>query len=169
MTIFITIISDTVCPSATSAVPVSPAPSRSTEKTVPGGSSSTFKIRWHTCRLDVNPSAESVLVTDAVAKKFDANRLVAKRERMSQLGAQEGFTFTFTGRIGNTRDSHRVIQLGRTKGAEVEDRAAMAAMEMFFTEGGDFTSWDDLAGGAETAGIEAAETKAWLEGGGGGE
>ncbi|KID91748.1 DSBA-like thioredoxin domain containing protein [Metarhizium guizhouense ARSEF 977] len=43
----------------------------------------------------------------------------------------------------------------------------MAAMEMFFEEGGDFTSWDDLAGGAETAGIEAAETKAWLEGGGG--
>lgn len=90
------------------------------------------------------------------AKKFGADRPVA----------QEGFTSTFSGWVGNTRDSHRVIQLGRTKGAEVEDRAAMAAMEMFFEGGGDFTSWDDLASGAETAGIEAAETKAWLEGGG---
>ncbi|QLI66949.1 uncharacterized protein G6M90_00g047620 [Metarhizium brunneum] len=35
MTVFITIISDTVCPSATSVVPVSPAPSRSTEKQSP--------------------------------------------------------------------------------------------------------------------------------------
>ncbi|KAK9441767.1 DSBA-like thioredoxin domain-containing protein [Metarhizium brunneum] len=126
-------------------------------KTIPGGSSSTFKIRWHACLLDVKPPAESVLVTDVAAKKFGADRLVA----------QEGFRFTFSGGIGNTRDSHRVIQLGRTEGAEVEDRAAMAAMEMFFEGGGDFTSWDDLAGGAETAGIEAAETKAWLEGGGG--
>lgn len=72
-------------------------------KTVPGVSSSTFKIRWHACRLYVNPPAESVLVTNGAAKKFGADRLVAKRERMSQLGAQEGFTFTFSERIGNTR------------------------------------------------------------------
>jgi predicted DsbA family dithiol-disulfide isomerase len=83
---------------------------------------------------------------------------------MRQLGAQEGFTFTFNGRIGNTRDSHRVIQLGRTKGAEVEDRVAMAVMRMFFEGGGDITSWDDLVLAAETAGISAAETRAWLAG-----
>ncbi|EFY92489.1 DSBA oxidoreductase [Metarhizium acridum CQMa 102] len=168
MTIFnITIISDTVCPFCYLGRARLSRVITLYRKTVPGGSSSTFNIRWHACRLDDNPPAKSVLVTDVAAKKFGADRLVAKREWMSQLGAQEGFTFTFGGRIGNTRDSHRVIQLGRTKGAEVEDRGAMVVMKMLFEEGGDITSWYDLAGAAETAGIEAAETKAWLEGGGG--
>ncbi|KFG79011.1 hypothetical protein MANI_012041 [Metarhizium anisopliae] len=122
MTIFITIISDTVCPSATSAVPVSPAPSRSTEKQSPADPRRPPLAHLPPGR---QTPAESVLVTDVAAKKFGADRPVA----------QEGFTFTFSGWVGNTRDSHRVIQLGRTKGAEVEDRAAMAAMEMFFKGG----------------------------------
>ncbi|OAA50560.1 DSBA oxidoreductase [Metarhizium rileyi] len=165
MTVFnITIISDTVCPFCYLGRARLARAITIYRKTVPGGSSSTFNIRWHAYRLDLEPPTESALVTDVAARKFGADRLVAKRARMSQLGAQEGFTFTFGGRIGNTHDSHRVIQLGRTKGAEVEDRVAMAVMKMFFEEDGDITSRDDLARAAETAGIPGPETKAWLEG-----
>lgn len=163
----ITIISDTVCPFCYLGRARLERAITLYRKTVPGGSSSTFNIRWYAYRLDLNPPTESVLVTDVAAKKFGAERLTSKRERMRQLGAQEGFTFTFSGRIGNTHDSHRVIQLGRTKGPEVEDRLAMAVMKMFFEEDGDVTSWEDLARAAETVGIPVAETKAWLEDGGG--
>ncbi|OAQ66189.1 DSBA oxidoreductase [Pochonia chlamydosporia 170] len=170
MTTFnITIISDTVCPFCYLGRARLSRAIALYRKTVPQGSSSTFNITWHAYRLDLNPPTSSILVTDVAAKKFGADRLVAKRERMKQLGAQEGFNFTFNGRIGNTRDSHRVIQLGRTKGAEVEDRVAMAVMGMFFEEDGDITSWDDLGRAAERAGIAAWETRAWLEGEGGGE
>ena len=80
----------------------------------------------------------------------------------------EGIDFTLEGKIGATRDSHRLAQLGKSKGWEVEDRLVLEIMRMFFEEGGDITSWDDLVRAAQRAGIDAAEARAWLEQGKGG-
>ncbi|QPG94179.1 hypothetical protein C2857_005139 [Epichloe festucae Fl1] len=48
-------------------------------KTVPGGSSSTFNIRWHAYRLDIIQLTESALVTDIAVLEFGADRLTSKR------------------------------------------------------------------------------------------
>ncbi|KZZ92410.1 DSBA oxidoreductase [Moelleriella libera RCEF 2490] len=163
----ITIISDTVCPFCYLGRARLGRAIDLYRKTVPGGPSSTFNIRWHAYRLDLSPPAESVLVTDVAAKKFGADRLLSKRARMAQLGSQEGFNFTFSGRIGNTRDSHRLIQLGRARGPDMEDRVAMAVMRMFFEHGGDICGWGDLSRAVEQLGISPAETQEWLQGNGG--
>ncbi|KAK2591541.1 hypothetical protein QQS21_010761 [Conoideocrella luteorostrata] len=165
----IKIISDTVCPFCYLGRARLERAIKLYRKTVAEGSSSKFNIQWHAYRLNIDPPPESVLVQDIAAQKFGADRLTSKRARMTQLGREEGFNFTFSGRIGNTRDSHRLIQLGRTKGPETEDRVAMAVMRMFFEEDGDITSWTDLARAAEAAGIPSAETMAWLEGNHGGD
>lgn len=86
------------------------------------------------------------------------------------MGDQEGFGFTFNGKIGNTRDSHRLSHLGRELGGyELEDKVQMAMMKMFFEEGGDITSYEDLVAAAEKVGIERDVARKWLEDGSGGE
>lgn len=165
----IKIISDTVCPFCYLGAARLDRAIALYRKTVPGGSTSVFTIRWSAFRLDSDPPAASVPVREVAAKRFGADRLAAKSERMAQLGASEGFNFTFAGRIGATRDSHRVVHLGRSKGGDVEDRVAREVMRMFFEEGGDITAWDDLVGAAERAGIRPEETRRWLEDGMGGD
>ncbi|KAL7918998.1 thioredoxin-like protein [Trichoderma austrokoningii] len=167
----IKIISDTVCPFCYLARARLDRAISLFKKTVPNASSSTFTIRWHAFQLDRSiPQGQSTSVQDIAAKRFGADRLAAKRARMAQLGDQEGFGFTFSGRIGNTRDSHRMAHLGRRLGGYVlEDRVQVAMMKMFFEEGGDITSHDDLSAAAEKAGIERGVARRWLEDGSGGD
>ncbi|KAM4064546.1 DSBA-like thioredoxin domain-containing protein [Hirsutella rhossiliensis] len=165
----ITIISDTVCPFCHLGKMRLDRAISLYRKTVPGGSSSTFTIRWHAYLLDRNPPAKSMSVLDAAAGRFGAHRLPAKQARMAQLGAQEGLDYTFAGRIGASRDSHRMVQLGVTKGLDVADRLMGAIMGMFFEEGADITSWDDLETAAARVGIDRDEARRWLEDGEGGE
>lgn len=167
----IQIISDTVCPFCYLARARLSRAIALFKKTVPNASSSTFTIRWHAFQLDKSiPHGQSTSVQDIAASRFGADRLAAKRARMAQMGDQEGFGFTFSGRIGNTRDSHRLSHLGRELGGhELEDRVQMAMMKMFFEEGGDITSYEDLVAAADKAGIERDVARKWLEDGSGGE
>ncbi|TFB07099.1 hypothetical protein CCMA1212_000174 [Trichoderma ghanense] len=147
----IKIISDTVCPFCYLARARIDRAISLFKKTVPGASSSTYTIRWHAFQLDrALPQGQSTSVRDVAVRRFGADRLAAKRARMAQLGEQEGFRFTFAGRIGNTRDSHRLAHLGRRLG-------------------GDITSWEDLSDAAERAGVERGVAMRWLEDGSGGE
>ncbi|KAL7797320.1 thioredoxin-like protein [Trichoderma ceciliae] len=125
----------------------------------------------HAFQLDkAIPQGQSTSVRDIAVQRFGAGRLAAKRARMAQMGEQEGFGFTFGGRIGNTRDSHRTAHLGRKLGGwELEDRVQVEVMKMFFEEDGDITSHDDLSAAAEKAGIERDVARRWLEDGSGGE
>jgi predicted DsbA family dithiol-disulfide isomerase len=152
----IKIISDSVCPFCYVARARLGRAIALFKKTVPNASSSTFTIRWHAFQLDKTiPQGQSTSVQDIAVTRYGADRLAAKRARMAQMGDQEGFGFTFSGRIGNTRDSHRLSHLGRELGGhELEDKVQVAMMKMFFEEGGDITSYDDLVAAAETVGIE---------------
>lgn len=167
----IKIISDTVCPFCYLARARLGRAIALFKKTVPNASSSTFTIRWHAFQLDKSiPQGQSTSVQDMAAERFGADRLASKRARMAQMGDQEGFGFTFSGRIGNTRDSHRMSHLGRELGGyELEDKVQVAMMKMFFEEGGDITSYDDLIAAAEKTGIERDVARKWLEDGSGGE
>lgn len=138
-------------------------------KTVPGASALDVRIHWHAFLLDRNPPAESVSYRGVAEKRFGADRMPEKLEKLKQRGAMEGINFTLEGRIGATRDSHRLAQLGKSKGWEVEDKLVLEIMRMFFEEAGDITSWDDLVRAAQRAGIDAGEARAWLEEGNGGD
>lgn len=168
-TLDIVIISDTVCPFCYLGRARLDRALGLLRKTVPGGSSTAVTIRWHAYMLDRHPPTASVPVQDVAAARFGADRLPAKQERMAQLGAQDGFDFSFAGRIGDTRDSHRVVQLGMRKGLEVADKVMGEVMAMFFERGGDITSWEDLTAAAERAGVDKEEAMRWLEEGEGGD
>lgn len=104
-----------------------------------------------------------------MAEKFGADRQEALTQRLGQMGQSEGICFSFQGKMGNTRDAHRLVQLARTKGGDVQEKVMAALMRGYFEEGGDITSHDMLLAAGEKAGLDTAEARTWLEEGKGGD
>lgn len=92
-------------------------------------------------------------------------------ERLSAVGKKDaGIDFKFGGKTGNTRDSHRLVELGRRKGgAEVQNRVVEELFRSYFEEEGDITSRDVLRDAGVKAGLDGAEVEDWLAGDGGGD
>lgn len=138
------------------------------KKTVPGGSSDTFSVTWLPYYLDPNLPKQGYPVRERMAKKFDADQLDAITKRLALMGQGEGINFTQQGKIGHTRDAHRLIQMAKTKSVEAQDKVVTEVMKSYFEEGGDITSHDMLIASGEKAGLEGAEVKKWLNGEDGG-
>jgi predicted DsbA family dithiol-disulfide isomerase len=90
------------------------------------------------------------------------------QERLSQIGEAEGIHFKYGGKTGNTRDSHRLIQLGKTKGPHVQTRVIEELFAAYFENEKDITTQPVLIEAAIKAGLEEKEAKEWLESGKGG-
>ncbi|KAH0524305.1 hypothetical protein TsFJ059_006834 [Trichoderma semiorbis] len=159
----IKIISDNVCPFCFLGKARLDRGISAFRNATPKGDTDNFTISWHAFYLDPHASFKSVPVREHVAQKFGSfSRVDAIHERLAQTGAEEGLNFTFKSLIGNTRDSHRLVQLGRSKGNEMENKVVNQIMKMFFEEGGDITSMDDLVKAAERGGLDPKEAREWL-------
>lgn len=90
------------------------------------------------------------------------------QERLSQIGKAEGIDFKYGGKTGNTRDSHRLVQLGKTKGPQVQTRVIEQLFAAYFENEKDITDRDILTEAGTKAGLEENEIKSWLEKGSGG-
>lgn len=174
--ISITIISDNVCPHCLLARNRLNRALEIFRKTVPGASSTPLSIHWQAHLLQLTspqassiPSSGSVAASSITDAKFGVDRARAKQEKLARAGAAEGINFSFAGKIGPTRDSHRLVALGKTKGWEVADKLVVAIMKMYFEDGGDITNFDDLVRAAQKADIDADEAREWLESGKGGQ
>ncbi|MCJ1327511.1 hypothetical protein MMC10_004180 [Thelotrema lepadinum] len=140
------------------------------QKTYPGGRNDTFTVTWSPYYLNNSAPKAGVPVTQRMAERFGADRVAEKQKRMRQMGAAEGFEFTFGGRIGHTRDAHRVMQLAKVKeNAEVGNAVMASIMKAYFEGDADVTSWDDLIEAAARGGLDRRQVKQWLEEGKGGE
>ena len=90
------------------------------------------------------------------------------QERLAQLGKSDGIDFKFGGKTGNTRDSHRLIQLGKAKSPAVQTRVVEELFAAYFENERDITSHDVLVDAGVKAGLNATEVKEWLDSGKGG-
>lgn len=89
-------------------------------------------------------------------------------ERLSQTGREVGIGFKYGGKTGNTRDSHRLIQLGKSKSPALQTRVVEELFAAYFENEEDITSHDVLLAAAVRAGLDESETREWLESGKGG-
>lgn len=137
-------------------------------KTYPAGRDDTFTINWAPFYLDPTSPTVGIPVKERMVQKFGPDRLDMMIQHLTKVGQQEGINFSFNGRIGSTRDSHRLIQLGKTKGNDVENRVVMELFKSYFEGEGDITSHATLIAAAEKAGLAPTEAKEWLETGKGG-
>ena len=90
------------------------------------------------------------------------------QERLSEIGRAEGINFKYGGNTGNTRDSHRLVQLGKTKGPQVQTRVIEELFAAYFENEKDITTREILTEAGVKAGLQEKEIKDWLEAGKGG-
>lgn len=100
--------------------------------------------------------------------KFGPERTKMMFERLGSLGKSEGINFAFGGKTGNTRDSHRLVQLGKTKSPEQQTRVIEELFALYFENEGDITSQDVLIDAGVKAGLERGEVENWMKQGKGG-
>lgn len=137
-------------------------------KTANPSSNDTFSVTWNPFYL--NPDAPTIGIDkrEYYHAKFGEQRTAMMFERMSSIGKGVGINFKFGGKTGNTRDSHRLIQLGKKKGPEVQTKLVEELFESYFEKEQDITSHQVLENAAVRAGLEREEVKAWLQSDNGG-
>ena len=87
---------------------------------------------------------------------------------LARLGKQVGINFGFGGKTGNTRDSHRLIQLAKTKGDGMQTKVVEQLFNSYFEVNEDITDREVLIARAVKAGLDETETREWMDNGKGG-
>lgn len=91
------------------------------------------------------------------------------QNHLARLGKQVGIDFAFGGKTGNTRDSHRLIQLAKTKGEGVQTRVVEELFNSYFEANEDITDMEVLISRGVKGGLDEAEVREWMGSGKGGE
>ncbi|KAL2176604.1 DSBA-like thioredoxin domain-containing protein [Thermothelomyces heterothallicus CBS 202.75] len=139
------------------------------KRDVPGGANDSFNISWHPFYLDPTLPKSSVDFNAHLAGKYGPERAAMIKAHLRAVGEAEGIKFSLQGRVGNTRDAHRLIQLAKTKSGDVQDRVISTLFQSHFEEDADITSQSVLVAVGEKAGLDKNEVRDWLNQGKGGE
>ncbi|KAL9000512.1 MAG: hypothetical protein Q9169_000805 [Polycauliona sp. 2 TL-2023] len=126
-------------------------------------SADTFSVTWYPFYLNPDAPKTGIDKRQYYSSKFGPERTPMIFERLASAGKSVGIDFKFGGKTGNTRDSHRLIQLAKTKGPEMQTKVVEALFKSYFENEEDITSHAVLEAAAQKAGLETAEIKQWLE------
>ncbi|KAB5542711.1 thioredoxin-like protein [Coniochaeta sp. 2T2.1] len=165
----IDVISDPICPWCYMGKTRLEKAISTYKSTVPQGENDTFTITWHPFYLDPTLGKVGIPAQIHLANKFGPERANMMNARLQAMGRTEGVAFASRGPIGHTRDAHRLLQLAKRKGWEVQNRLVGELYQSHFEEGMDITSLDGLTDAAAKAGIDRAEARRWLAEGRGGD
>ena len=99
-----------------------------------------------------------------MAIRMGIDKVQQTKDTLTRLGSAEGVQFKFGGRIGNTRDSHRLIAMAGKKGPEVQGIVAEELFRGYYEEEQDITSHEFLIRAAKAAGLDGDEIRGGLEG-----
>lgn len=113
-------------------------------------------------------AAPGVDKTAYYRSKFGDERTTSIFRTLAEIGRGYNINFKFGGKTGNTRDSHRLIQLGKTKSPQIQTRVVEELFAAYFENEQDITSREVLTKAGIAAGLEEAEVKTWLESDAGG-
>ena len=93
---------------------------------------------------------------------MSAEKVAAMTQRVSQIGRSVGIEFSSGGRIGSTRDAHRLVYLGRAKASDVQDALVNKLFEAYHELEKDISSRDVLGDIARNVGLDGSEVDEWL-------
>ncbi|KAF9426145.1 hypothetical protein BGZ94_006869 [Podila epigama] len=119
-TIKIDIVSDTVCPWCYIGKKRIEKAITSFKASKPERSNVDFEINWLPYQLDPASSKTPIAKMDMYARKFGPERAPLIRDRMLQVGKEEGIPFSYNGKVCNTLDSHRLIAYAARHGKQNE-------------------------------------------------
>ncbi|KAI5819048.1 thioredoxin-like protein [Pyronema omphalodes] len=155
----IDIVSDTICPWCyVGQKRLSTAIERF--KSSNPGSDHTFDIEWHPYQLNPHAPPVSREKREVYEEKFPG-QAEAIFARLGAAGAENGIKFSFNGKTGNTRDSHRLIELAKSKGKGNDVVSRLFAA--YFENEQDITDHEVLVNSAKEAGLDENEVREWLK------
>ncbi|KAG0344434.1 hypothetical protein BG004_004491 [Podila humilis] len=79
-----------------------------------------FEVNWHPYQLDPAASKTPIPKMTMYARKFGQERAPLLRDRMIEVGKEEGIPFSYNGGVCNTLDSHRLIAFAKRYGKQDE-------------------------------------------------
>ncbi|KAH0345245.1 DSBA oxidoreductase, partial [Aureobasidium melanogenum] len=164
----IKIYSDTICPWCYIGLKTLEQAVYLYQRTYPNGSKDTFRITWSPYYLDPHAPTPGILASTRIAQKNGIERAEGIKMRLKRVGKAHGINFTFAGKVGNTRDSHRLIYLAGFKGGEVQMALAKELFRVHFEGEADVNSHNDLLAAGVSVGLARNEMMEWLESGNGG-
>ena len=129
----------------------------------------TFSQTWLPFYLNPDAPTKGVDKRQYYKNRFGEQRTAMIFERLAAVGKDVGINFAHGGKTGNTRDSHRLIQLGKSKSPEMQTKVVEALFKAYFEDEKDITSHEALREAGVNAGLDEQEVKAWLESDKGGE
>jgi predicted DsbA family dithiol-disulfide isomerase len=172
MTVFrVTVTSDTVCPWCyVGRRQLQKAQKLYLEKYPNTNDSFTVTYSPYQLNPDSTPGpGHSKDKQQSYVDKFGAERTAMIHQRLLAVGDQLGINFKFGGKIGNTRDSHRLVQLAKKYGNDVELKTIDGVFAAYFENEQDITDYEILRNVAKAAGIPGDDfEKAIVQGDDGG-
>ena len=93
---------------------------------------------------------------------MSSERIAAITQRVAQIGSSVGINFKSGGKIGSTRDAHRLTHLCQTKYPDVQNVLVDKLFEAYHELEKDISSPDVLSEIATDAGLNKPEVDEWL-------
>lgn len=116
------------------------------------------KVTWLPYFLNPSlPGGKGKNKLESYKQKFGASRVAAMIPRMEKVGKEEGIAFSYGGNIGNTMDSHRLIEWAGKISSEKQDAVVEALMSSYFEKEECLSDMPVLLSAAEKAGLEGAK------------
>ncbi len=133
----------------------------------PFGDRIDLDLHWHPFELNPRMPEEGQDVREHVAQKYGASGEQSRgtRGRLTELGAQLGFTFNYADdmRIVNTFRAHQLLHWAAEQGLQTELKLAL--FTAYFSEQRDVNEVDILIAVADAVGLNAEDARAVLEDG----
>ena len=95
--------------------------------------------------------------------RMGQERAEKARKHMQSLGTAEGISFDFGGKTGNSRLSHQLMHLAKSKGLETQNTVAQELFRLHFEEQRDIADIQTLVEAGVIAGLENHEILEYLE------
>ncbi|SRR6266480_2271423 len=122
-----------------------------------------FTTTWMPFYLNPDAPKTGVDKQEYYHMRFGPERTKMMQQRLNMTGKADGIDFKFGGKTGNTRDSHRLVQLGKSKSPQMQTRVVEELFRAYFENEQDITSHDVLKQAGVKAGLEEKEVTEWLE------
>jgi predicted DsbA family dithiol-disulfide isomerase len=120
-----------------------------------------FTVKWLPFLLQPGLPKEGVDRMTYYRQKFGP-RAAGAMERLKTVGKDVGINFCDDAIIGNTLDSHRLVEYADRKGKQ--DAVIEGVFKAYFEQGKNLGSIDVLTSIAKDAGLDEAETRTYLQG-----
>ncbi|KAH7124799.1 thioredoxin-like protein [Dactylonectria macrodidyma] len=137
------------------------------QKNTPDNLLTRIRVTYRT--MSINPALPKSGIDrgEYLLNKMSSDVMSNVHSKLRALGEAEGIRYSLEGKIGNTKDVHRLLYLRKKKSAETEERLLSIIFRTHFEEDGDITSHKTLISCGRETGLDKIEVKDWLDSNGG--